>query len=134
MVSLESWLACHHLFRIPAVVGANGAIQRTVEITITEDSFGPMGRYAQRVFANQRIDVSGGGATHVVSSDGLSAHGNHPWKIVWTEGAAGLLRGITGVRMVDGGGAVVVDGELNTRYGVPTDVAGGVEFYVLRRE
>jgi hypothetical protein len=108
-------------------------MQRTVEITITEDTFGPMGRCAQRVLANQKIDVSGGGVTHVVSPDGFRTPGNHPWKIVWAEGSAELLRGVTDVRMVDGGGAIV-DGELNTHYGVPTDVAGGVEFYVLRRE
>ncbi len=109
-------------------------MQRTVEITITEDSLGPMGLHAQRVFANQRIDVSGGGVTHVVSADGFPTHGNHPWKIVWAGGTAALLRGVTDVRMIDGGGAVVVDGEMNTHYGTPTDVAGGVEFYVLRRE
>jgi hypothetical protein len=110
-------------------------MQRIVEITVTEDSFGPMGRYARQVLANQRVDVSGGGVTHVVSSDGrFPTHGNHPGKIFWANGSAELLRGVTGVRMVDGGGAVVVDGELNTFYGVPTDVAGGVEFYVLRCE
>jgi hypothetical protein len=105
-----------------------------VEITITEDSFGPMGQRAQRVFGNQRVEVSGGGVTRVVSNDGFSTHGNHPWKLVWAGATAKQLHGITDVRMIDGRGAVVVDGELNTHYGAPTDVAGGVEFYVLRRE
>ncbi len=134
-VPLENWPACHHLFRIRGLAaGSNGAMQKTVEITLTEDSFGPMGRYAQRVLAKQRIGVSGGGVTRVVSTDGFRTQGNHPWKILWAEGSAEMLRGVTDVRMVDGSGAVVVDGELNTHYGVPTDVAGGVEFYVLRRE
>jgi hypothetical protein len=93
-----------------------------------------MGRYARQVLANQRVDVSSGGVEHVVSSDGFRTHANHPWKIFWANGSAERLRGVAGVRMVDGGGAVVVDGDLNTYYGVPTDVAGGVEFYVLRRE
>jgi len=35
------------------------------------------------------------------------------------------------MRMVDGDG-VVVDGELNTHYVVPTDVAGGVGRYASR--
>jgi hypothetical protein len=105
---------------------------RTVNITLIEDSTsgGP-----PRKFNDQSVDLSREVVTHVVSADGFPTHGNHPRRLVWFGGRAEQLRGVTDVLMEDSRTAeIVIDAPLNTFNFSPTDVAGGVEFWVLRRD
>jgi len=105
-------------------------MKTTVEITLIENS---MAGGPTRILAGQRVQISGGGVTRVMSVDGIPAHGNHPWHLLWSGGFAADLRGVTDVKMVDNSGEVIVDGELDYN-SAPSDVLGGVEFRVLRRE
>jgi hypothetical protein len=107
-------------------------VVRTLNITLIEDS---TGGGLPRKFNDQSVDVSRELVTHVVSADGLASHGNHPRRLVWFGGRAEQLRGVTDVLMEDSWTAeVVIDAPLNTHNFSPADVAGGVEFWVLRRD
>jgi hypothetical protein len=58
----------------------------------------------------------------------------HPSKIFWVGGTAKELANITNVKIVADTGAILIDGELNTKCCVPRERSGGVEFDVLRPE
>jgi hypothetical protein len=110
-------------------------MQRTVNLTLIEDSFGPAGRHHEQSFVSQKVDVTGGGRITQRSAIGdTEAHGYLPWGVIWRGGTAHQLRGVTEVRMIDSKtGSVVVEGPFNYN-SVPTDILGGVEFQVLQPE
>lgn len=82
-------------------------------------------------FEAQRVEIPHEDDTVVKGVDGYLSRASHPSKVLWFGGKANDLSGITNVKITAADGSVLLDGELNTFYGVPKDVDGGVQFSVL---
>jgi hypothetical protein len=107
-------------------------MRRTVNITLLENASG--GR-SPRKLKDQLVEIGHETVTRGVTVDGFPFHGNHPRKLVWYRGTADQLRGVTDVLMEDSRTTeVILDASVNTFNFAPTDVYGGVEFWVLRRD
>jgi hypothetical protein len=100
------------------------------EITLIENS---TAGNTPKIFAEQIVSISHVADTVQKSVDGFIAIGHRPSMVLWYGGFAKYLNNITDVKIVSKNGGVLIDGELNTFNGVPNDVPGGVEFYVLKR-
>ena len=86
-----------------------------------------------KTFTAQTIEIEHDPDTISQGVDGRVTSGSHPSTIHWLGGTKGNLEHATGVRIVDSRGAVLIDGELNTHYGVPRDEDGWMVFDVLKR-
>ena len=104
-------------------------MKRTAQITLIENS---TAGNKPKVFAAQTVEVIDEPDTIVSSVDRHISQASHPSTIFWHGGAASQFVGITNVTIVGSDGQVLVDGELNTTYGAPKDVTGGVKFFVLK--
>jgi hypothetical protein len=89
------------------------------------------GQLAQNLCA-QIVEIVHEADTVSKGLDGFISIARHPSKIIWVGGTARDLANITNVKIANKKGEVLIDGGLNTFYGVPRDTARGVEFYVLR--
>jgi hypothetical protein len=87
-------------------------MQNTVEITLISNT--PAGNKPKRFSAQ--------------------SSGRLPSTIRWFGGTTRDLQGFTDVRIVDGRGGVLIDGQLNTHFRVTREVDGWVIFDVLKPE
>jgi hypothetical protein len=87
-----------------------------------------------KTFDAQTVEITHEADTVVRGVDGRTSIGHHPATIFWLGGTAKNLAGITNVKIVGPNGDVLVDGELNTTFGVPSDVTKGVKFFVLKAD
>ena len=104
-------------------------MQKIVEITLITNS--TAGRKPQ-TFAAQTVEVTHEPDTELRGVDGKISTGQHPSTIRWSGGTTRDLQGITDVRIVDDRGVVLIDGQLNSHYGVPRELDGCVIFDVLK--
>lgn len=84
-----------------------------------------------KIFDAQEVEITHERDTSIQGADGHISRASHPSKIVWFNGRADSLRNITDIKITQNNGNVLIDGELNTVYGAPRDIDGGVIFYVL---
>ena len=104
-------------------------MKHVTEITLVENS---TAGNQPKIFAAQTVEVRHEADTIITGVDGHTSRGRHPSKVLWSGGTANDLLNITDVKIIDNNGEALVDGELNTTYGVPRNIAGGVEFFVLK--
>lgn len=102
----------------------------TANISLIEDS---TAGNLPKIFDEQEVEINHESDTVIQGTDDHISRASHPSKIVWFNGRADSLKNITDIRITENNGHVLIDGELNTFYGVPRDVDGGVVFYVLLR-
>jgi hypothetical protein len=106
-------------------------MQSIVEINLINNS--SAGIKPKKLTA-QTVEIAHVPDTVLTGVDGLVSRGSHPSTIRWFGGTARDLHGVNQIRIVDSRGAVLVDGQLNTHYGVPREVDGWVIFDVLKLE
>jgi hypothetical protein len=106
-------------------------MQNIVDITLVSNS--TAGIKPKKLTA-QTIEITHRPDTVLRGVDGMESPGRHPSTIRWYGGTVRDLQGITDVRIVDSRGAVLIDGRLNSHYGVPREVEGSVVFDVLKPE
>lgn len=106
-------------------------MQHIVEINLISNSSASI---TPEKFAAQTVEITHEPDTVLTGVDGRVSRGRHPSTIRWLGGTVSALQGITNVRIVDGRGTALIDGELNTHYGVPREVDGWVIFDVLKPE
>ncbi|MEQ1484789.1 hypothetical protein [Methyloglobulus sp.] len=82
-------------------------------------------------FEGQHVKITHKNDTVIQSLEGHVSKGRHPSNVLWLGGRANDFNGITNVKITAIDGNVLLDGELNTFYGRPTDIDEGVEFFVL---
>jgi hypothetical protein len=82
----------------------------------------------------QTVEITHKPDTVLTGVDGRVSRGRHPSTIRWLGGTVKALQDITNVRIVDGRGTVLIDGQLNTHYGVPRELDGWIIFDVLKSE
>ncbi|WP_234732157.1 hypothetical protein [Acidocella facilis] len=99
-----------------------------VDITLVENS---TAGNQPKVFFGQIVEIGSESDTVVTSVDGFTSRGRHPSEIFWHGGTARSLKHITNVTIIQSG-AVLIDAELNTFFGGPSDITGGVKFFVLK--
>ncbi len=104
-------------------------MKQVVELILVENS---TAGNKPKSFAAQTVEIHHEADTVITGVDGHTSRGRHPSKVLWQGGTASNLENITNVKIVGNNGEVLVDGELNTTYGVPRDIVGGVEFFVLK--
>lgn len=85
-----------------------------------------------KLFEAQRVEIAHENDTVVQGADGHVSRGSHPSKVLWVEGKANDLSGITNVKITAADGSVLLDGELNTFSGAPRNTDAGVQFFVLK--
>jgi hypothetical protein len=83
-------------------------------------------------FEAQRVEIAHENDTVVQGADGPISRASHPSKVLWVEGKANDLSGITNVKITAADGSVLLDGELNTFHGAPKSTDAGVQFFVLK--
>jgi hypothetical protein len=106
-------------------------MRRTAEITLIENS---TAGNPPKIFAGQTVEVTHKRDIIRTGVDGMTFPAHQPSTILWVEGTTTDLQNITDVKIIADNGEVLVDGELNTRHGVPHAVPEGVIFFVLKRD
>jgi hypothetical protein len=106
-------------------------MKQVAEITLKENS---TAGNQPKTFDAQIVEIRHKADTVVQGLDGHTSSARHPSEIIWHGGAAKDLANITHVKIVGKNGNVLVDGELNTHYDVPRDIASGVKFFVLKSD
>jgi hypothetical protein len=106
-------------------------MQNTVEITLISNT--PAGNKPKR-FSAQTIEITHQPDIVLRGVDGRQSSGRLPSTIRWFGGTTMDLQGFTDVRIVDGRGGVLIDGQLNTHFRVTREVDGWVIFDVLKPE
>src|SRR5271163_4438637 len=103
-------------------------MHKNVEITLEDNSTAGS---KPKIFSGQTVEIERESPTVVQGVDGHMAIGRHPSKIFWLGGAAKELQNITEVKIVAHNGEVLIKGELNTFYDLPSNISNGVEFAVM---
>ncbi len=88
-------------------------------------------RNSDRPFRGQTLEIVEQAPTVIQSVDGLVSVANHPTRIIWHGGSPKDLSGITDIR-IESKGRTLIEASLNTHYGPPRAVSGGVSFDVLK--
>jgi hypothetical protein len=81
-------------------------------------------------FAGQAVEIVHEPDTISQGVDGHISVGRHPSTVLWFGGTTKDLTGITNVKIVGVNGSILVEGEINTTYGAPSQVDQGVKFFV----
>jgi hypothetical protein len=103
-------------------------MQNIVKITLVSNS--SAGINPKKLMA-QTVEIAHEPDTESRGVDGKVSRGQHPSTIRWFGGTARDLQGITDIRIVDSRGAVLIDGKLNSHFGVPREEDGCVIFDIL---
>jgi hypothetical protein len=106
-------------------------MQNVVEINLISNSTAGI---KPKTFKAQTVEITHEPDVVLTGVDGRESPGSQPSTIRWFGGTARDFKGITDVRIVDNRGAVLVNGRLNTFYGVPRESNGWVIFDVLKPE
>jgi hypothetical protein len=101
----------------------------TGDITLMEHS---TAGNAPKLICAQRVEIHHVRPIVQVGVDGFRSEGAQPSDVIWHGGTPADLSDITDIKIVDGHGATLIDGELCRTYGLPRDVPGGVSFQILR--
>ena len=99
------------------------------DITLVENS---TAGNPPKLFAAQRVNIRHRSDTSSTGVDGYTSTAKHPTEIEWAGGTAADLLDITDVLIATPAGEVLVDAALNTTFGTPRDISGGVRFFTLR--
>jgi hypothetical protein len=102
-------------------------MKRNSQITLVENS---SAGNKPKVFVAQTVEVTPEADSVAQSVDGPLSGASYPSTVFWHGGTSKQMAGVTNVQIVSDG-QVLVDGERNTTYGAPCNVAGGVKFFVL---
>jgi hypothetical protein len=103
-------------------------MQHIVEITLVSNS--TTGIKRKKITA-QTVEITHEPDVVLRGVDGIESSGRLPSTIRWFGGTEKDLQGITGVRIVDSRGAVLIDGSLNSYFRVPQEADGWAIFDVL---
>lgn len=105
-------------------------MKKTVDILLVENS---TAGNLPKIFKAQTVEVFHELDAVLTGIDGRVSTGSYPSKVVWFGGLVSYLNHITDITITDTKDSVVlIDGTLNTNYGVPRNVDDTVIFHVLK--
>ncbi len=83
-----------------------------------------------KTFTNQTVKISHEGHETPMGVDGKLHFGAIPIELIWSQGSAAILDGITDIQVYSQAGSVLLEAEILPNF-PPRDTAAGVEFKVL---